>query len=247
MEVLNLNISSQQLETNAGSSFKELYGERDLSDVTLVCSDGHQIKAHKVILGSSSPVFKNIFKTNNCSSIYLHGVNFDHMESIVKFIYLGQTKINQSSIDDFLIVARDLKVKGLAQVTNKNGDYRSDLIDNSSIEHLENSQEKSNFLLDKHKELYQELALEEPNKEAAIVKMPPIQEYLENKTDTKKFKLDLTLEKIPNKSFAIKDYYDLSGRDFNDLQPEENGKISCTDCSYVSNGKTEVAIRPSRE
>ena len=114
MEVLNINISSQQFETYAGTYFKELYGERDLSEVTLVCSDDHQIKAHKVILGSSSPVFKNIFKTNTCSSIYLHGVNFDHMESIVKFIYLGQTEINQSSIDDFLIVARDLKVKDLS-------------------------------------------------------------------------------------------------------------------------------------
>ena len=48
MEVLHLNISSQQYETYAGSSFKELYGERDLCDVTLVCSDDHQLKAHNV-------------------------------------------------------------------------------------------------------------------------------------------------------------------------------------------------------
>ena len=212
MEVLNLNISSQQLETNAGSSFKELYGERDLSDVTLVCSDGHQIKAHKVILGSSSTVFKNIFKTNTCSSIYLHGVNLYHMESIVRFIYLGETEINRRSIDDFQIVARDLKVKGLAhfqdvkhQLKSKDVDDRNDLMDISLFEHLENSPDRSEFLPDKHKEL----APEEPNKETVIGKMPSIQKYLGNKTDTKKFKLELTLEKIPNKSFSIKDYYDL--------------------------------------
>ena len=63
MNVVKFNIQSSQFDSFAGIFFKELYGEEELSDVTLVCGDSQQIKAHKVILGSSSPVFKHIFKT----------------------------------------------------------------------------------------------------------------------------------------------------------------------------------------
>ena len=92
MEHPNINISSNHFDANAGNSFKELFADDEFTDVTLVCNDNQQLKAHKVILSSASPIFKNIFKTNNHSNpiIYMRGVNFHEMESIVKFIYLGQ-------------------------------------------------------------------------------------------------------------------------------------------------------------
>jgi hypothetical protein len=37
------------------------------------------------------------------------------MNSIMNFIYLGQAEIQQSSLDDFLSLARDVRVKGLTQ------------------------------------------------------------------------------------------------------------------------------------
>ena len=68
MELLNINISSNSFATNAGNSFKELFDDLELTDVTLVCSDDQQIKAHKVILGSSSPVESDSFKPPLISS-----------------------------------------------------------------------------------------------------------------------------------------------------------------------------------
>ena len=44
---------------NLGSSFLELRGDKDITDVTLVCEDGKQVEAHKVILAASSPFFIN--------------------------------------------------------------------------------------------------------------------------------------------------------------------------------------------
>ena len=36
----------------------------DLTDVTLVCNDGKQVEAHKVVLASTSPFFMELFKRN---------------------------------------------------------------------------------------------------------------------------------------------------------------------------------------
>ena len=47
MELLNINISSNSFATNAENSFKELFEDLELTDVTLVCSDEQQIKEHK--------------------------------------------------------------------------------------------------------------------------------------------------------------------------------------------------------
>ena len=43
---------------NVNSAFKSLRNDREFTDVTLVCEDGQQMEAHKVILASSSPFFQ---------------------------------------------------------------------------------------------------------------------------------------------------------------------------------------------
>ena len=37
----------------------------DFTDVTLVCQDGQQVEAHKVILVASSPFFKELLRRTN--------------------------------------------------------------------------------------------------------------------------------------------------------------------------------------
>ena len=64
----------------------------DFADVTLVTEDKKQIKANGTILSACSPVFKDIFKKDNRSStiMYLRGIQYSEMESIMQFIYLGE-------------------------------------------------------------------------------------------------------------------------------------------------------------
>ena len=50
--------------TNAPNTFKELWGDQDFADVTLATADDRQIKAHKVIISSCSPFFRNILVKN---------------------------------------------------------------------------------------------------------------------------------------------------------------------------------------
>ena len=43
---------------NVNSVFEKLRGDREFTDVTLVCEDGQQMEIYKVVLASSSPFFE---------------------------------------------------------------------------------------------------------------------------------------------------------------------------------------------
>ena len=43
-------------------SFGELRADNDFTDITLACEDGKQVEAHKVILASASPIFRDLLK-----------------------------------------------------------------------------------------------------------------------------------------------------------------------------------------
>ena len=85
----------------------------ELTDVTLVCDDKMQLKAHKVVLSACSPVFKNIIKDVPAkkSIIYLRGIQHQEMESILEFMYLGVATLYQARMRDFFDVAKNLEIK----------------------------------------------------------------------------------------------------------------------------------------
>merc|ERR1711994_888788 len=98
-------------------AFGELRKDRELSDVTLVCEDGKQVEAHKVILASSSPFFKNLLNRNKHSHplIYMRGVGSDTLEAIMDFLYFGKANVFQENLDLFLAIGKDLQLKGLTE------------------------------------------------------------------------------------------------------------------------------------
>ena len=100
---------------NVSSAFGQLRGDWELSDVTLACEDGQQIEAHKVILASSSPFFMQLLGKNKHGHplIYMRGVKFEDLASIVDFLYLGEADVNQERLDDFLALAEEWELKGL--------------------------------------------------------------------------------------------------------------------------------------
>ena len=99
------------------SMMKELMMNEDFSDVTFVTDDKKLIKANVHILSACSPVFKEIFKKEKSSStiMYLRGIQFSEMESIMQFIYLGETTFDEERIDEFLDVARSLEIEELCR------------------------------------------------------------------------------------------------------------------------------------
>ena len=118
-------------QDNVNSAFACMRGENDFADVTLACEDGHQIEAHKVILAASSPFFQNLLKKNKHPHplIYMKGIKHEILFAVVDFLYLGEANVFQESLDSFLEIAEELRLKGLmgqkgdAEQTENNKKY----------------------------------------------------------------------------------------------------------------------------
>jgi len=103
-------------ESHISGSFKEIRDAKDFFDVTLVCEE-EQIQAHKVIISACSPFFRNILRKNPHQHplLYLKGVKFPELQSVLAFMYHGEANIAQDDLNSFLSVAEELQVKGLTQ------------------------------------------------------------------------------------------------------------------------------------
>ena len=99
------------------SSFRNLREEKECTDVTLACEDGQQVGAHKVVLKSLSPFFRELLKSNKYQQpiIYMRGVNFEDLTAILDFLYLSEANLYQEKLESFLTIANELKLKGLAK------------------------------------------------------------------------------------------------------------------------------------
>jgi len=95
----------------------EMMMSYELTDVTLVCDDRKQFKAHKIVLSACSTVFKSIINDlpKESSVIFLRGIQHQEMQSIMEFMYSGGTSFDQERMDEFFNVARNLEIKELSK------------------------------------------------------------------------------------------------------------------------------------
>ena len=83
------------------SMMKELMVNEYFSDVTLITEDKKQIRANISVLSACSPVFKDVLKKekNTNQIMYLRGIQYSEMESIMQFIYLGEATFYEERMD----------------------------------------------------------------------------------------------------------------------------------------------------
>ena len=132
------NLTWHTFQTHTNELLSELYTSTIFSDVTLVCDDHLQLKAHKFVLNACSSMFRNILENNIPSPvIYLRGVAKEEMGSILQFMYLGEATLHQERMNEFMKVARDLDIKeiGKSVVTS---DTISDVQEANSDENTNN-------------------------------------------------------------------------------------------------------------
>ncbi|XP_029052648.1 uncharacterized protein LOC114880610 isoform X1 [Osmia bicornis bicornis] len=101
-------------QANITSQFEALRDDEDFVDVTFAC-DGRRLQAHKVVLSACSPYFKELFKTNPCKHpiIFMRDVEFEHLQSLLEFMYAGEVNISQAELPTFLRTAESLQIRGL--------------------------------------------------------------------------------------------------------------------------------------
>ena len=109
-------LSPEQYSVLTTNAFQDLLVENHFTDVTLACEDGKQIEAHRVILSSCSPFFRNMFIQNSRHQhmvLYLKGIHYEDLHAIVSFIYVGETQVLQKNLDRFGLAVKDLQVESL--------------------------------------------------------------------------------------------------------------------------------------
>ena len=111
-----LLIKCDNFKENTCITFESLRKERDFADVTLVCEDGQQVEAHKVILAASSPFFQDLLKRiqHPHPLIFMRNVSSENLEAMIDFLYLGEARLLEGNLQAFLDIAQELKLKGLS-------------------------------------------------------------------------------------------------------------------------------------
>ena len=85
------------------------------TDVTLVSEDGRKVRAHKVVLGASSPIMRDMMTREDTSIVDLKGIALEEINSILQFIYLGEATLQPERMEVFLHAAQRLQIKELCK------------------------------------------------------------------------------------------------------------------------------------
>ena len=113
-----------------------LISNPEFTDVTLVSSDDKIIEAHRIFLSSQSSFFKKIFKLKPERDIiiYLPNINNEELQSMVEYIYLGNTEIEEQNLENFFNVGKLLGVRGFEDV-----DMNSGMLEESGMDKIKES------------------------------------------------------------------------------------------------------------
>ena len=126
---------------------QEMMTSENFADVTLVCDDKKTVGAHRNILSACSPVFKDILLMSTQSNhpvIYLRGIQYSEVESILQFLYLGEAKSYEERMNEFLHAVKDLEIKELSKAVYKN-EQESDETTEESEEDINETTENHTF------------------------------------------------------------------------------------------------------
>jgi len=150
-----------QFSNNLQKAADVMRNRQHFTDVTLAAED-RQIEAHRFILASSSSFFMNLlYKNPSTSLIYLAGVKFRDLVSILDFMYCGKVRMEQSRLQKFLAVAGELGVKGLAEDTMSQDNQKSgEPVANPAGSNTENGGDRSDYCADSSMEYEQQTQLD---------------------------------------------------------------------------------------
>jgi len=115
MEISSYNLSWPKFTSCFTSSFRTLSESELFSDITLICEQNRQLKAHKIILGACSSFFRNILGSlpPHPTHLYVDGVSYQHLNDAISLMYLGEVKVEKENLDDFMKVCKKLEILGL--------------------------------------------------------------------------------------------------------------------------------------
>jgi len=240
----NYVLSWDQHEENRSSTLKTLWENEDFLDVTIACDDD-QIDAHKVILSAASPFFHKILKRNPHSHplIYLRGTAKKDVQSLLDFIYSGETQVLQEELEGFMALASSLEVKGL--VGGEFGDEKPDYslikpeVRKRRPKHKQHERKKNIKKEVVNIETTQEICIVETDIPDPEVNVEPSQKI--GKIDSEDISEQVINYGITEDSFIKQNSPNISMTEYDEklseLMLKTENSWGCRECSYSSGNK----------
>ena len=118
-------VTWKEYQKKGGSIFEKLLETSEFADITLVSEDGQHFKCHKVLLGFFCPFFMELLKRSDHPHPLVHmvGVKSTELTALLDFLYKGETTILQRQLEPFLLLAKKLKLSGLAKTEELSEEY----------------------------------------------------------------------------------------------------------------------------
>ena len=122
MEAQQFHLKWNNHSLNTLSSFQHLLDTHCLVDVSLTCSTGKTIPAHRMVLAACSDYFYRLFKDlpEKHPVIVFKDASEQILNDLLEFMYRGEVEVDDSNLSDFLKFADTLQVKGLSQGEGNN-------------------------------------------------------------------------------------------------------------------------------
>jgi len=122
MEAQQFHLKWNNHSLNTLSSFQHLLDTNCLVDVSLTCSSGKVVPAHRMVLAACSDYFYRLFKDlpEKHPVIVFKDASEQILNDLLEFMYRGEVEVDEADLSDFLKFADTLQVKGLSQGDNGN-------------------------------------------------------------------------------------------------------------------------------
>jgi hypothetical protein len=142
-----VNLKWNDFEDNLKRSFKEF--RTVLNDVLIFCGS-EKVYANKFVLCASSEVFRDMLVDCEISrqhnpAVILWDVDINLMSLILDFMYIGEVKISEGDLNEFLGLAKRLRVRGLVAEEPKNqkdvGNERAEKCESMQFSNLSEKKE----------------------------------------------------------------------------------------------------------
>ena len=130
MDVFNLTWKT--FGKHLSQTVQDLLLDEKFANVTLVCDDQRQLRAHKFILSACSPVFRSVLMNHSAETnplIILRGIKYQDMKDILKFMYQGETSVTKKRMKDFMKAAEELEVKIISKKHRSKKDKAPEVVD----------------------------------------------------------------------------------------------------------------------
>ena len=198
MATESVSLAWDEFQTCSSNMQRDLFQDTHFTDVTLACEDSKLVSAHRAVLSSSSDWFRQVLlqlPQQPPPLLYLRAVTSEQLEDLLHFIYRGQVEVAKDKLENFVNMARDLKIRGLMETKQEKEDMKLQVKNkdklSSPAQKISIAMENQSNLIDEGKALKlledtkkDYLTSQDQGFEENVVQQNRISRYGDNNTET---------------------------------------------------------------